>query len=103
MMFNGNGDMTMQLNPDMVDETLDADSDVDLLDLYVCCQCSCYVIVSDTLPGVIPAKYIEEFNAERSRYPMPGKTAEISVVVGWETILKCALSQVSFLLRWLTI
>ena len=88
MLFNSSADLTVQLNPDLLDETIDAYSDVDLLDLYVCCQCSVYVVASETFPGVIPAKYVEEFTADRGRNPTIGKTTEQSVILGWETILR---------------
>ena len=59
----------------------------DLLDLYVCCQCSLYCIVSEVIPGVIPAKYIEEFTRERWDSPAPSRNREESVVSGVETLL----------------
>ncbi|KAF8433463.1 cysteine proteinase [Boletus edulis BED1] len=59
----------------------------DLLDLYVCCQCSLYCIVSEVIPGVIPVKYIEEFTRERWDNPAIGRNKEESVVSGLETFL----------------
>ncbi|KAF8549948.1 hypothetical protein OG21DRAFT_523923 [Imleria badia] len=59
----------------------------DLLDLYVCCQCSLYCIVSEVIPGVIPVKYIEEFTRERWDNPAPGLNQAESVVAGLETFL----------------
>ena len=61
----------------------------DLLDLYVCCQCSLYCIVSEVIPGVIPVKYIEEFTRERWDNPAPDRNREESVVSGLETFLVC--------------
>ena len=61
----------------------------DLLDLYVCCQCSLYCIVSEVIPGVIPVKYIEEFTRERWDNPTAGRNREESVVSGLETFLVC--------------
>ncbi|KAH7886262.1 hypothetical protein F5I97DRAFT_2027572 [Phlebopus sp. FC_14] len=63
------------------------DEEGDLLDLYVCCQCSVYCIVSDVIPGVIPAKYMEEYMRDRWDNPAPGRKREESVVVGLETFL----------------
>ncbi|KIJ66462.1 hypothetical protein HYDPIDRAFT_86199 [Hydnomerulius pinastri MD-312] len=59
----------------------------DLLDLYVCCQCSVYCLVSDVIPGVIPVKYIDEFTRERWDNPPPGRKREESVVCGLETFI----------------
>lgn len=64
----------------------------DLLDLYVCCQCSLYCIVSEVIPGVIPVKYIEEFTRERWDNPAAGRSREQSVVSGLETFLLCVPS-----------
>ncbi|KAG9313925.1 hypothetical protein JVU11DRAFT_4697 [Chiua virens] len=65
----------------------EAPEEGDLLDLYVCCQCSLYCIVSEVIPGVIPVKYIEEFMRERWDNPPPGRNREESVVSGLETFL----------------
>ncbi|KAF9245638.1 hypothetical protein BU15DRAFT_85365 [Melanogaster broomeanus] len=65
----------------------DPEEEGDLLDLYVCCQCSLYCIVSDVIPGVIPVKYIEEFTRDRGDDPAPGRKREESVVSGLETFL----------------
>lgn len=59
----------------------------DLLDLYVCCQCSLYCLVSQVIPGVIPAKYMEELSKERYTNPMLNKTPVESVIAAWETVL----------------
>ena len=63
------------------------DDDGDLLDLWVCCQCSLYCVVSDVIPGVIPLKFSEEFTRNRLENPVIGKNGEESVVIGWETFL----------------
>ncbi|KAG2365462.1 hypothetical protein BDR07DRAFT_1449769 [Suillus spraguei] len=49
----------------------------ELLDLYVCCQCSVYCIASEAMPGVIALKYVEDFT----------KQPDESVVSGWETLI----------------
>ncbi|KAI0095055.1 hypothetical protein BDY19DRAFT_916041 [Irpex rosettiformis] len=60
----------------------------DLLDLYVCCQCSVYCLVSQhVIPGVIPLRRVEEFVKDKSENPAVGKTSAIAVVSGWETII----------------
>lgn len=60
----------------------------DLLDLYVCCQCSVYCLVSQhVIPGVIPLRRVEEFVKDKSENPTVGKTSSIAVVSGWETII----------------
>lgn len=75
-----------KLSDDVMDDS-DPEEQGDLLDLYVCCQCSLYCIVSDVIPGVIPVKYIEEFTRERWDNPAPGRNREESVVSGLETLL----------------
>ncbi|KAI5119718.1 hypothetical protein M0805_001432 [Coniferiporia weirii] len=59
----------------------------DLLDLYICCQCSFYVVVSDVILGVIPSKYVDEFVTDKSENPPTGKTGQQSVHSAWETII----------------
>ncbi|KAI6154054.1 hypothetical protein BKA82DRAFT_4097016 [Pisolithus tinctorius] len=59
----------------------------DLLDLYVCCQCSVYCVVSDVIPGVIPMKFLEECTRDRWDNPPPNKNREESVVSALETFL----------------
>ncbi|KAF9225295.1 cysteine proteinase [Gyrodon lividus] len=60
----------------------------DLLDLYVCCQCSLYCIVSEVIPGVIPVKYFEEFTRDRWDNPALSGKREESVVSGLETFIR---------------
>ncbi|KAI6048070.1 hypothetical protein EDC04DRAFT_2886852 [Pisolithus marmoratus] len=59
----------------------------DLLDLYVCCQCSVYCIVSDVIPGVIPTKFLEEYTRDRWNNPPPNRNRDESVVSALETFL----------------
>jgi ubiquitin carboxyl-terminal hydrolase 25 len=67
----------------------------DLLDLYVCCQCSFYVVSSDVIPGVVPVKLIEDLVKSKMENPPPDKCGEFAVLITLETILKyvylCAL------------
>ncbi|KAG6331493.1 hypothetical protein ID866_7598 [Astraeus odoratus] len=75
-----------QISAGNLDEDVD-EEEGDLLDLYVCCQCSVYCIVSDVIPGVIPVKFMEEFVRERWDNPPPNRNREESVVSGLETFL----------------
>ncbi|TFK56339.1 cysteine proteinase [Heliocybe sulcata] len=60
----------------------------DLLDLYMCCQCSVYVIGSpEVIPGVIPIKWLEEFVRDRKENPSPERNGDATVVGGLETVI----------------
>ena len=74
----------------------------DLLDLYVCCQCSFYVIASDVIPGVVPVKLIEDLVKSKMDNPPPDKTGELAALVTLETVLKyvcCGLCKLNALTR----
>ncbi|KAK7063918.1 USP domain-containing protein [Favolaschia claudopus] len=58
-----------------------------LLDLYVCCQCTCYLLRSAVIPGVIPRPLWDEFVTEKTTSPAVGKTPERSVANAIETLL----------------
>ncbi|KAI0352188.1 cysteine proteinase [Trametes cingulata] len=58
-----------------------------LLDLYLCCQCSMYCLVSDVIPGVIPAALVDAFTRDKLSHPAVDKTPRATAVAGWETIL----------------
>ncbi|KAI0363306.1 cysteine proteinase [Pilatotrama ljubarskyi] len=58
-----------------------------LLDLYLCCQCSMYCLVSDVIPGVIPASLADAFTRDKLSHPAIDKTPRATAVAGWETIL----------------
>lgn len=58
-----------------------------LLDLYLCCQCSLYCLVSDVIPGVIPTNLVDDFTRDKLSHPAIDKTPRATVVAGWETIL----------------
>lgn len=59
----------------------------ELLDLYVCCQCSLYCVVSDPIPGVLPVKIIEDLTQQKTVTPQVGKSPHVSAVIAWETVL----------------
>ena len=59
----------------------------DLLDLYVCCQCSLYCVVSNVIPGVIPQRTFEAFVKEKLEHPHVGKTPIMSVAIALDTVL----------------
>ncbi|TFK84094.1 cysteine proteinase [Polyporus arcularius HHB13444] len=58
-----------------------------LLDLYLCCQCSMYCLVSDVIPGVIPLSLMDEFTREKMANPAPDKSPRATAVAAWETVL----------------
>jgi len=60
----------------------------DLLDLYVCCQCSFYVIASDVISGVVPVKLIEDLVKNKMENPPPDKSGELAALITLETILR---------------
>jgi len=59
----------------------------DLLDLYVCCQCSLYCVVSNVIPCVIPQRTFEAFVREKLEHPHVGKTKAVSLVMALDTVL----------------
>ncbi|EKM61525.1 uncharacterized protein PHACADRAFT_85514 [Phanerochaete carnosa HHB-10118-sp] len=63
------------------------DDELDLLDLYLCCQCSVYCLVSPVIPGVLPLRVLEDFVRDKLEHPPLGKTGEIAVVTGFETVI----------------
>jgi ubiquitin carboxyl-terminal hydrolase 25 len=58
-----------------------------LLDLYICCQCSFYVIASDVIPGVIPVKLLEDLVKNKIENPPPDKSGELATLITLEMIL----------------
>ncbi|KAH8119745.1 cysteine proteinase [Phellopilus nigrolimitatus] len=81
------GDFQSEMKRQLVTNAKEEEEARDLLDLYVCCQCSFYVVVSDVIPGVIPCKYVDEFQYEKSENPPLGKTGQQSVHAAWETVI----------------
>ncbi|PCH34482.1 hypothetical protein WOLCODRAFT_148527 [Wolfiporia cocos MD-104 SS10] len=55
------------------------------LDLYVCCQCSTYCLVSEVIPGVISTDLLSEFFDERWRSSASEKLKP--VLLAWDFIL----------------
>jgi ubiquitin carboxyl-terminal hydrolase 25 len=72
-------DIRMDVDPE--------DGEGDPLDLYVCCQCSFYVIASGVIPGVIPVKLLEDLVKNKVENPPPDKTGELAALITLETIL----------------
>jgi ubiquitin carboxyl-terminal hydrolase 25 len=60
----------------------------DLLDLYVCCQCSFYCAASGVIPGVIPRRCFDEFIRDRRDHPAVGKSREVAVCYAVETVIR---------------
>jgi len=63
------------------------ESEGERLDIYVCCQCSFYCVVSKVIPGVIPRGTFEAFVKEKLEHPHVGKTPIMSVVTALDTVL----------------
>ena len=57
-----------------------------LVDLYLCCQCSMYCLVSDVIPGVIPLTLIDDFVRSKLEHPAVDKTPRATVVAALETM-----------------
>ena len=76
----------VRVDDDMEDiEKKTGDDEGKLLDLYVCCQCSFYCVVSGVIPGVIPRKYIDEVIRDKRNNPPVGKTGDQAVVSALDT------------------
>lgn len=59
-----------------------------LLHLYVCCQCSVYVLCSDLIPGIVPARHFDDLARERADNPMPGQSGSDAAIVALDTTMK---------------
>ncbi|EJD03499.1 cysteine proteinase [Fomitiporia mediterranea MF3/22] len=81
------GDLQSERMTQMVTDAKEEEETHYLLDLYVCCQCSFYVVVSDVIPSVIPYKTLDGFVAEKNSHPSVGKTEQQSVHAAWETVI----------------
>lgn len=73
---------------DRMEEDQPEEEEGDLLDLYVCCQCSFYCVASAIIPGVISRRTLDEFIKDKRDHPPVGKTREVAVYSGLETVLK---------------
>lgn len=91
--------MTLHLDDDATETATPAEKDEaaepDLLDLYICCQCSVYCLVSQVIPGVLPIRVLDEFVKDKQEHPPPGKTPEVAVVTALETIITYVLASTS--------
>jgi len=63
------------------------ESEGEPLDLYVCCQCSLYCVVSNVIPGIIPLRTFEAFVKEKLENPHVGKTPIMSAAIAVDTVL----------------
>jgi ubiquitin carboxyl-terminal hydrolase 25/28 len=64
-----------------------AEEEGELLDLYVCCQCSFYCVASGVIPGVIPPRHLEELVRHKKAHPAVGESAERSIALAVHTVL----------------
>ncbi|KAK7686516.1 hypothetical protein QCA50_010114 [Cerrena zonata] len=82
--------MTIIDNPENVptieEEDFQSESQTDLLDLFICCQCAVYCLVSRVIPGVIPLKIAEEFTKEKMANPSVDHTPRATALRAWETV-----------------
>ena len=80
-----------KMNVEEIDVTsgskLETNGEGRLFDLYVCCQCSFYCVISGVIPGVIPRKSFDDFAKEKMSNPPSGKTGEHAVVTAFDTIV----------------
>lgn len=74
---------------DEMEDDQNEDEEGDLLDMYVCCQCSFYCVASGVIPGVIPRKHFDEFIRDKREHPPVGKSGELAIITGWETLIMC--------------
>lgn len=81
------GDLKSQVETQMATDSWEEEQSQYLMDLYVCCQCSLYVLVSDVIPGVIPLRYVEEFTLNKGKNPEVGRTAQESVQSAWQVVM----------------
>jgi ubiquitin carboxyl-terminal hydrolase 25/28 len=68
-----------------------------LMDLYICCQCPFYCVVSHIIPAVIPRSLMDKLNDDRLRNPSGGLSGEETLMSLWETVLRCV--PVTYLIR----
>ena len=73
----------------MVTDLKEEEEAHNLLDLYLCCQCSLYVLASDVIPGVVPVKTVDALISEKEANPPPNVSKYDSVLNALETIIMC--------------
>ncbi|KAJ7597723.1 hypothetical protein C8J56DRAFT_920783 [Mycena floridula] len=79
-------DLEKMKDEDMPDDEVEREGK--LLDLYICCQCRFMCISSSSIiPGVIPKKPWDDLISQKRSNPLPGKTADQSVVLALETLV----------------
>ncbi|KAF7303125.1 USP domain-containing protein [Mycena kentingensis (nom. inval.)] len=71
------------------DDKMDVDEpEGPLFDLYLCCQCSFYVVRSpEVVSGVVRRQLWNDLIQQKKANPQPGKTPERSVALAMETLL----------------
>jgi ubiquitin carboxyl-terminal hydrolase 25/28 len=72
---------------DKMDEE-EEEEEGDLLDLYLCCQCSFYCVASSLIPGVISRRLLDELIRDKREHPAVGKTKDMTLYYAVETLLK---------------
>lgn len=75
----------------------DEEPEGELLDLYVCCQCSVYCLASKVIPGVLSQKFVDEFTKDKLSHPALDKTPKTTVLAGWETVLTLVIPSFSLI------
>jgi ubiquitin carboxyl-terminal hydrolase 25 len=55
--------------------------------LFVCCQCTLFVLVSRPIPGLIDYNLMQLVTADKMASPPLGKSQEDGVMTAWETLL----------------
>lgn len=93
-----------KMKADAEEEPTLEDQDELLFDLYVCCQCQRYCVASPLIPGVLGAGW-EPFLKDKAANPPPGKTPQMAVVRGVETLMMyvCDVSSLFVILTYLWI
>ncbi|THH27938.1 hypothetical protein EUX98_g6252 [Antrodiella citrinella] len=84
--------MTLREEGDDAPEKVQVEEEVEgeLLDLYVCCQCSVHCVASQVIPGVVPVKFMDELTKDKQSHPALDRTPNATVMAAWETIITIA-------------
>ncbi|KAF8256779.1 hypothetical protein EI94DRAFT_1792555 [Lactarius quietus] len=78
---------TIELVQAVIEVERTAGDEGDLLDLYVCCQCSFYVIASHAIPAVMLVKLLEDLVRNKVENPPLDKFGELVALIAPEMIL----------------
>jgi ubiquitin carboxyl-terminal hydrolase 25/28 len=85
----------------LADERMEEDQieeeEGDLLDLFVCCQCSFYCVASALIPGVISRRTLDDFIRDKRDHPAIGKSKEVAVYNAVETLIRYAKKMIHHL------